>query len=232
MKIASLEDDVAQAELIRLVLQDEGHSCETFGESAALMRRLRKEKFDLLIVDWQLPDLSGYEVVKWVRNNADRHVPILFLTSRTQEDDIVSGLQAGADDYMVKPFHRAEFVARVHALLRRANVNPDTESVFAIGNYLVMPEARRILRNGEQIELTHKEMELALLLFTSEGQIVSREYIIETVWGPGMPGNSRTLDTHLSRIRTKLGLGPENGVRLRPVYTHGYRLELFEPGET
>ncbi|WP_439890866.1 response regulator transcription factor [Ralstonia sp. 25C] len=225
MKIASLEDDAAQADLIRLVLQADGHSCESFSEGAALMRALRKEKFDLLVLDWQLPDISGYEVVKWVRRSVDKHVPILFLTSRSLEEDIVSGLVAGADDYMIKPIRRGELSARVRALLRRASSSPAADPVLTIGKYVVMPQARRILRDGVEIELTHKEMDLALLLFSSEGQVISRDYIIEAIWGRFVAGNSRTLDTHLSRVRTKLALGPENGVRLWPVYTHGYRLE-------
>lgn len=233
MKIAALEGDVDQSDVLRLVLEANGHSCETFGESIALMRRLRKERFDLLILDWHLPGLTGYEVVRWVRQNADARMPILFLTnqspdSQSHEEDIVSGFTAGADDHMVKPLRRGELLARVNALLRRADLARNTNSMFKVGNYVVMPHARRILCNGEEIELTYKEMDLALLLFSSEGKAISREYIIEAIWGRPLPANSRTLETHLSRVRTKLGLGPDNGVQILPAYTSGYRLETSQ----
>lgn len=225
MKIAILEADIVHADFVRLALQESGHNCESFPESFALMRRLRSERFDLLILRWNQSDLSGYDVLKWVRRSADRYLPILIMTDRFQEEDVVSGLAAGADICMTTPIRRTELVARVDALFRRAGLHHVADPVLTLGNYVVMPQARRILHNGKDVQLTHKEMDVALLLFTSEGQVISRDHMVEAIWGRSISTISRTLDTHLSRVRTKLGLGPENGVQLLPVYALGYKLE-------
>lgn len=226
MIIASVEDDREQSALIREILTSAGYQCESFTNGNQFLRALRDSVFDLVVLDWQLPDVSGYDIVTWVRQNAGRHPPILFLTNRSMEQDIVSGLDAGADDYMVKPVRRAELLARINALLRRLK-SPElpVESLVSVGNYVVDAAARTIHLGNSQVDVSPREFDLALFLFQNVGRLVSRDVLGQAVWGRAVETSSRTMDTHLSRLRLKLSLRPENGVRLVSVYAFGYRLE-------
>lgn len=227
-RIASLEDEAAQAALIRQVVNAAGHECTTFADGRHMMLALRDDTFDLLLLDWQLPGVSGREVLSWVRANLDRRLPAMFLTCRDAEADIVDGLAAGADDYMVKPIRPRELGARIEALLRRACPGHAGGEPLSIGAFAFDGGTRTVTRFGHPVSLTPKEFDLAMLLFRNEGRIVSRDHIVAAVWGRNIPPLSRTVDTHVSRVRSKLGLHAEHGVRLTPVYTHGYRLERLE----
>jgi len=226
MRIASVEDDASQAEQIRQLLEEAGFTCTSFATGSAFLRALRDQAFDLVIMDWQLPDVSGYELVSWVRQHSGRLPPILFLTSRIDESDIVAGLTVGADDYLAKPVRPGEFVARVRALLRRAY--PETlqeDDLIRQGGYMVDARRRVIALTGKFVDLSPREFDLALFLFRNIGRLLSRDVIEQAVWGRAMEAGSRTLDTHMSRLRIKLALRPEHGVRLTSVYSHGYRFE-------
>ena len=169
--------------------------------------------------------LEGADVLRWVREKLPAVLPVLFMTSRSGEDDIVAGLAAGADDYMIKPIRRGELVARVQALLRRAYPSQTAIEQIQFSQYIFEPRTGRLTVDGEPAELTQKEFDLALLLFRNLGRPLSRAYILEAVWLRDIEIPSRTMDTHISRVRTKLKLRPENGFRLAPVYSYGYRLE-------
>jgi DNA-binding response OmpR family regulator len=225
MRIAILDDDQNLLDLTVATLVDAGHSCHPFTSGKAMMHQLHRESFDLLILDWQVPDLSGTEILHWVREKLSATLPVLFMTSRSSEDDIVTGLAAGADDYMIKPIRRAELIARVNALLRRAYPTQTAAEIIQFGPYEFDVRSSRAKLNGEAIELTQKEFDLALLLFQNLGRPLSRAYILEAVWSRDIEIPSRTMDTHISRVRSKLDLRPENGYRLAPVYSYGYRLE-------
>ena len=226
MRIAALDDDPLQLELIKRTMVSIGHECHTFDHGEALLRELRKETFDLLILDWQLPDISGPDVVRWVRSNLDRRVPILFVTNRREERDIVEGLAAGADDFMVKPIRIGELAARVRALLRRIYASQgDTELVF--GRYRFVIGMPILEMDGKPVDLKHREYELALFLFQNMGRLLSREHLREAVWGRGADIPSRSLDTHISRLRNKLELRPANGYLLTAIYGLGYRFETM-----
>lgn len=226
MKIASLEDDVAQANLINSCLTNAGYSCTTFHTGKSLLAALAKtDDFDLLILDWEVPDVSGLDVLHWIRDNQGYALPVLFLTSRVDEVDLVTGLQAGADDYMTKPIREQELLARIQALLRRMNPITQSNEAFSFGVYNIDPINNTIYLNNEAITLAPKEYELALLLFRNPGRLFSRDVLSTAVWNREIPATSRTLDTHLSNIRRKLQLRPENGVRLNASYALGYRLE-------
>ena len=232
MRIAILDDDDLQLELISHLLEKSGFHCHAFASGRALMRELRRESFDLLVLDWHVPDVSGPEVLKWVREESDQRaeqrIPVLFVTGRTSEDDIVAGLAAGADDYMIKPLRSSELVARVQALLRRAY--PGTvRDQLEFAPYRFEPQQSEVsftmAGTSRTVALTQKEFDLALLLFRNAGRPLSRSHIRESVWGSDVDIPSRTMDTHVSRIRTKLELGPEAGYRVMPVYSYGYRLD-------
>lgn len=226
MHIAILEDDPSQAELIKQTLLQANYQCSLFNTGKDLMQNLAKNhQFNLAIIDWELPDVSGIDVLHWLRSNLGYSTPVLFVTSRTDENDIVTGLQAGADDYMCKPFKPNELLARVQALLRRANPISQLNEAFEFGNYHIDPVAATISLHGEAVDLAPKEYELALLLFRNPGRLFSRDVLSTAVWNREIPPTSRTLDTHLSNIRRKLQIRPENGVRLNASYALGYRLE-------
>lgn len=228
MKIALLEDDEHHARLLQLWLQQKGHECDTFGTGQDFMRAVGRESYDVLVIDWMLPDTNGIEVLKWVREQKGSTVPILFVTSRDEEDDIVTALQEGADEYITKPVSEKEFLARFNALVRRAIPQADSEKHLVFGNYDVDCIGRHIKQGDEDVDLTNKEFELALFLFRNIGRILSRGYILETVWGRSAQINTRTVDTHISRLRNKLNLNPEAGWKLSAIYQHGYRLEHLE----
>lgn len=234
MHIAILEDDPSQAEHISMALQSANYQCTVFHAGKDLMQQLAKNHdFNLIVIDWELPDVSGLDVLHWLRSNLGYAVPVLFVTSRTQEEDIVTGLQAGADDYMCKPFKTNELLARIQALLRRANPISQSSDAFDFGHYHIDTVAATISLRGEPVELAPKEYELALLLFRNPGRLFSRDVLSTAVWNREIPPTSRTLDTHLSNIRRKLQIRPENGVRLNASYALGYRLEsLLDSTET
>jgi DNA-binding response OmpR family regulator len=228
MRIAILDDDATQLEMIRWVLSAAGHHCHTFNSARAFQHDLRRESFDLLVLDWMLPDNDGLSVMRWVRSHVEHKIPILFVTSRTDEESIVQALSAGADDYMIKPLRRAELVARVGALLRRAYPEDTAPETIEIAGMVFEPKAAMVNVRGQRINLTHKEFDLALLLFRNMGKPLSRSHIQESVWGHEEVIPSRTMDTHVSRVRSKMGLRPEMGFRLAPVYSYGYRLEVLD----
>ena len=224
MRIAILEDEPDQADVLKAMLVSVGHDCYVFSSGKQLVKEVGRESFDLFVLDWQVPDLSGEEALRWIREHIPTPVPVMFATNRDREEDIVHALALGADDYMRKPINRAELLARVSALLRRAYPKtPDEVQTFGIYSF----DAKRLSlkMSGETVELTQKEFDLALFLFHNLGRLLSRGHILEAVWGRTVDVPSRTMDTHVSRIRTKLGLRPEQGFKLTPVYNYGYRLE-------
>lgn len=225
MRIALVEDDRDQSELMAHWFQEDGHSCIVYERGEPFIRAVTRESFDLVILDWLLPDVDGLQVLRTVRDRLDWPIPVLFVTRRDSEQDVVAALEAGADDYMTKPIRMGETLARVHALVRRAHAKADTEEALSFGAYRVDTTSRAIVRDGEPLDLTQKEYELAVFLFKNTGRIVSRGHMLESVWGSRPDLNTRTVDTHISRVRNKLGLWPDNGWQLRAIYQHGYRLE-------
>lgn len=225
MRIAVLDDDISQTDLVCQVLTSAGHSCHPFQSGKDMLNQLRRDSYDMLIIDWQVPDLSGAEVLRWARDKLPDTLPVMFMTGRSGEDDIVAGLAAGADDYMIKPLRRGELQARVQALLRRAYPSQQAIEQIQFGRYVFETRTGRLTVAGAAVEVTQKEFDLALLLFRNLGRPLSRAYILEAVWSRDVEIPSRTMDTHVSRVRSKLQLRPENGFRLATVYSYGYRLE-------
>jgi DNA-binding response OmpR family regulator len=225
MRIALLEDDAAQLELIKTWGTEAGHSCYGFSTGKALREAFNSESFDMLVADWNLPDTSGVEIVRWVRETIGWDIPVLFITSRDLEEDTVTALDAGADDYMTKPVQRMEVLARLRALSRRGHSKVDINSPIELPPYTINTNHREITLHQVPVKLTSKEYELALLLFQNVGRLFSRAHLMEKVWGVSAELNTRTVDTHISRVRSKLAIRPDNGWRLTSVYHHGYRLE-------
>ena len=229
MRVALLEDDPSQMQLLSHWLQLAGHHSHGFEQGAALLRALEQDSFDALLLDWNLPDISGLEVLKRVRQLRSR-IPIIFITARSPEADIVMALRLGADDYLVKPMRRMELLARLEAVTRRSGLQAQASQEFEVHEFRVNSEARRLLRNEQTVELTAKDFDLTVFFLRNLGRLLSRGHIREAVWKAAPTVTSRTLDTHVSRIRRKLFLIPEQGWRLVALYGYGYRLERLPEG--
>ena len=227
MRIALLEDDPDQSQLLAAALEEAGHSCRVCASGRDLMRALARDSFDLMILDWVLPDISGLEILDWLRQRDP--VPVMFITRRDREEDVVQALAAGADDYMTKPVRLQEMLARVAALLRRSGEGFEREALVRLGPYEIDQERREIRLDQEATGLTAREYDLALFLFRNPGRVLSRPHLLEQVWGRSPDVNTRTVDAHASRLRRKLRFGSDTGWELVSVYQHGYR--LVPPGE-
>jgi DNA-binding response OmpR family regulator len=225
MRCAVLDDDKAQTELVAKLLSDAGHHCEVFHQGRSLINRLRQDTYDLLVIDWNMPGMSGIDVLHTVRQGQHATLPVLMITSRSDDQDVVTGLSAGADDYILKPLNPAVFMARVDAALRRANLNRPQRSNASWGAYTFDLPTETATVHGDPVKLTAKEMALAMMLFENMSRPLSRSYLLESIWGQSPDAETRTLDAHVSRIRSKLNLRAENGYRVLPVYSYGYRLE-------
>ena len=229
MRVAILEDDPDQAELIKLWLTHAEHTVDCHADAASFLRAVRRDSFDLYVLDWVLPDLSGIEVLKKLRKEMDDYTSAIIVTAKDEEQSIVRGLEAGADDYLVKPVRHAEMVARVSAVLRRAAGNKPEEEDLDIAPYSLSFTTKTVSLNGEKLNLTNREFELALFFFRNTGKMMSRNHLLEAIWGiENKSVSTRTVDTHVSRLRKKLKLGEENGWMLSAIYQHGYRIERVD----
>lgn len=224
MKIAVVDDDQDVASLLCLWLEEEGHTCVIFNDGQDFTREVGNEHFGAVLLDWVMPEVDGEQVLAWLQRKQDWDTPVIFVTSRTTEDDMVRILNEGADDYITKPVSRRELLARIAAVTRRTAKLAPKEAI-EIGPYQIDPQSRSLRVDGQLIKLTDKEFELALYIFNHIGRLLSRNQILANVWGYESDVNTRTVDTHISRIRKKLYLTPENGWRLSSIYHQGYRLE-------
>jgi two-component system response regulator RegX3 len=230
MRVALLEDEAEQVDRISRLLEEAGHLVHAFPRGRALLNTLRTESFDLIILDWEVPGQSGLEVLEVLRARTAPKIPVLFLTHRDSEADVVQALQAGADDFLIKPARDRELLARLDALGRRFSGHAQAQEFIEVAPFRVDLENHRIERDGKSLELTRREFEVAVLLFRNLGQVLSRGHIMEVVWGQPDATTTRTVDMHVSRVRQVLGLSAAIGLRLTAIYGFGYRLERVQEG--
>lgn len=224
MNIAFLEDDITFAQDVIVALSSAGHSVRHFLSGRECLKVVSRERFDLCVFDWEVPDMSGFEVLASLRLKGNVP-PVIFLTGRDGEEDIVKVMDAGADDYIVKPPNLNVLIARVNAHLRRSQGNLHQQQVVNYGNLTVDFSKRKFALAGLSVKLTEKETELALYLFSQVGVLLSRAHLTKVVWGTSPDIDTRTIDVHISHLRSKLNLLPQHGWRLVSVYHQGYRLE-------
>jgi two-component system, OmpR family, response regulator RegX3 len=228
LRIALLEDDPIQADLLATWLTQAGHAPHHYSTASDLIQAIVRESFDLYIIDWVLPDMSGYDVLRWLREERRDTAPVIFATSRDAEDDIAAALRCGADDYLVKPVRRLELLSRIEAIWRRIHPLATSSEVIELPPYRFELAIHRVFIDGRAIDdLTEKEFQLAVFLFRNFGRLLSRGHLLEAIWGMRADIPTRTLDTHISRVRRKLDIQPGRGLRLAPTYNFGYRLEKF-----
>lgn len=223
MNVAILDDDAYQRQLLTLLVETGGHVASGFERGADLMQALERRSFDVLLLDWVMPAMSGADVLAALGAQPALDLPVIVVTSRDAEVDVVSALRHGADDYIVKPPKGMELLARMEAVSRRARSG--RAAPIRAGRFEIDLDRRTISLEGRTIDLTQKEFDLAVYFFQHPGTLLSRTRLLEKVWGISSELDTRTVDTHASRLRRKLGLDTASGWRLLPVYGFGYRLE-------
>lgn len=227
MNIVFLEDDTSFAAEIVLKLQAAGHQITHFTSGRTCLKALNESQYDLALLDWQVPDMTGPEILQSLKIKGNCP-PVIFLTGRDAEEDVVAMMNAGADDYIVKPPSANVLIARINALYRRANLHEAELSVKTFGKLTIDFAKRNFSIDNQTVKLTEKEIDLALCFFSQVGVLLSRAHLTKVVWGTTPDIDTRTLDVHVSHLRNKLKLMPEHGWRLVSVYHQGYRLETVE----
>jgi DNA-binding response OmpR family regulator len=226
MRLAVVDDDRDVTSHLSAALAADGLSVDVFSNGAAFRTAFARDTYDAVLIDWNMPGETGIDIVKWARASLDNPPPFLMMTSRSDEADIVAGLDAGASDFIVKPASIPVLRARVAAAVReRSRLGQQPVALF--DGYAIDRAMQTITLDQQAIKLTQKEFQLAALLFDNLDRPLSRNYLLSHVWSAAAGVETRTLDMHISRIRNKLRLSPENLYVLQTVFGFGYRLTRY-----
>jgi len=223
-KVLVVDDEDHIVELARLYLTREGYEVEGVGDGSQALARFGQVKPDLVVLDIMLPGADGLAICKEIRKQSQ--VPIIMLTARDEVTDKVVGLEVGADDYLTKPFHPQELVARAKALLRRARIEPDAPKLIRAGKLEVDLERHEVRYGEAKVQLRPKEFDLLALLARHPGRVFQRSELLDLVWGYDFPGYTRTVDVHVQQLREKLAAAAITDPSVQTVWGVGYRLEL------
>lgn len=229
MKVLAYLEAADSANSLSVAFSTLGHSFQAFGASETLLAQLKGGDADLVLIGWSAAGLSGLDMLCWIRRNCPTGVAVAFLSGHDAPADVALALRSGADDYFVSPMQYQELTARCEALIRR--VSPGrlfAAESYRVAAYTLNSRMQTVALNGAVITLTPQEMQLAMLFFRNVSKPLTREYIRDTVWGAHAQIAARAIDTQLSRLRSKLMLYQENGLRLRPLYRQGYVLEPWD----
>lgn len=222
-RILTVEDDERIRTAVRLALEDEGWVVEEASTGEDALEAFTRQPSDVVLIDIMLPGIDGFEVCRSIRRESD--VPIVMVTARDDTHDVVAGLEAGADDYLTKPFAPKELSARIRALLRRARSADPGRTHLVFGDLEILPDEGVVRRDGEPTHLTKTEFRLLCELASSPGRVFSREVLLERVWGYGYFGDSRLVDVHIRRLRTKIEPDPAEPTHVVTVRGLGYKLQ-------
>lgn len=227
-KVMLVDDDETIIDTLEFNLKRHGFAVTAFNRGAVALAKFDELSPSLVILDWMLPDMIGPEICKLIRSRSS-DVPILMLTGRSSPADVATGLSAGADDYLAKPFSAIELLARVQALLRRAGKANGKNARIQLGDLVLDNEAKLVLWHGKQIDLSPKEFSLLRTLMQNAGKTLSTETLLNQVWGADFAGDVKTVAVHVRWLRQKLEADPKNPQLLETVHRSGYRLN--PPGE-
>ncbi len=217
-----VEDDESIREIEKIALENSGHTVTDFCNASSFLRKIEDKAPDLAILDIMLPDMDGYDIVRRMKNGKNsKKIPIIMVTARTTEVDMIRGLDIGADDYIKKPFSVIEFITRVKAVLRRTMAEEEA-AMLSVGEVFMDNERHMVYVNDTPAVLTYKEYELLKLLMLNCGIVMTRDVIMDRVWGTEFEGESRTVDMHIKTLRHKLG---ESGSRIKTIRNVGYVME-------
>ena len=222
-RILTVEDDERIRTAVKLALEDEGWQVTEASSGEDALGTFTREPADVVLIDIMLPGIDGFEVCRSIRRISD--VPIIMVTARADTHDVVAGLEAGADDYLTKPFAPKELSARIRALLRRVRTSDPGMSRLVFGDLEIVPDEGVVRRAGEELHLTKTEFRLLVELGTNPGRVLSREVLLERVWGYGYFGDGRLVDVHGRRLRTKVERDPANPRHVVTVRGLGYKLQ-------
>ena len=222
-RILTVEDDERIRTAVKLALEDEGWAVEEAETGEEALNAFTRQAADVVLIDIMLPGVDGFEVCRAIRKSSD--VPIVMVTARADTHDVVAGLEAGADDYLTKPFAPKELSARIRALLRRARSSDPASPHLRFGDLEIIPDEGVVRRAGQEIHLTKTEFKLLVELASSPGRVFSREVLLERVWGYGYFGDGRLVDVHVRRLRTKVENDPANPHHVVTVRGLGYKLQ-------
>ena len=223
-RVLVVDDEAHIVELARIYLTREGYEVEGVGDGAQALARFSQVKPDLVVLDIMLPGADGLTICKEIRKISQ--VPIIMLTARDEVSDKVVGLEVGADDYLTKPFHPQELVARAKALLRRARTEPDLPKQVRAGKLEIDLERHEVRYGDSRVTLRPKEFDLLTLLARHPGRVFQRSELLDLVWGYDFPGYTRTVDVHVQQVREKLATAGVINPSIQTVWGVGYRLEL------
>ncbi len=223
VRVLIVEDDERIRAAVRLALEDEGYRVDEAATAEDALVRFATRPADVVLLDIMLPDLTGFDCCRALRRTSD--VPVIMVTARADTHDVVAGLEAGADDYLTKPFATKELAARIRALLRRARGGEQRARVLRAGDLEIRPDEGVVARGGEGVHLTRTEFRLLCELAGNPGLVLSREVLLERVWGYDYFGDSRLVDVHVSRLRGKIEDDPVNPRHIVTVRGFGYRFQ-------
>lgn len=222
-RILTVEDDERIRTAVRLALEDEGWDVDEAETGEDALASFGAQPADVVLIDIMLPGIDGFDVCRSIRRMSD--VPIVMVTARADTHDVVAGLEAGADDYLTKPFAPKELSARIRALLRRARTHEIASTHLSFGDLEIIPEEGVVLRDGRETHLTKTEFRLLIELASPAGRVLSREELLEKIWGYGYFGDGRLVDVHIRRLRTKIETDPANPRHVITVRGMGYKLQ-------
>lgn len=229
-RLLIVDDEWNMRNLIKIYLRNEPVQITEAQNGREALEFIEREPFDLVILDIMMPDIDGWEVCRAIRRKSN--IPILMLTARTDVKDVVRGLNEGADDYVTKPFVPEEFVARVHALLRRTKLNQeDKQRKLVFKDLVIDDDAKVVYVKGERINLTRKEFELLFLLASQPNRVFTREMLLDRIWGPEHIRDDRTVDTHVKNIREKFRKKNLSYDPIQTIWGIGYQFEKVDEGE-
>jgi DNA-binding response OmpR family regulator len=223
-RILAVEDDERIRTAVRLALEDEGWEVSEAATGEDALQHFQSQPSDVVLIDIMLPGMDGFEVCRSIRRSSD--VPIVMVTARADTHDVVAGLEAGADDYLTKPFAPKELSARIRALLRRARTSEVSSPHLRFGDLEIVPDEGVVRRNGQDVHLTKTEFRVLVELAQSPGRVFSREVLLERIWGYGYFGDGRLVDVHVRRLRTKIEADPANPRHVVTVRGLGYKLQV------